>query len=69
MIYKERYEIQKVKSPEDVKKSFYVRHLIPKDGGTYLAIGEIRYFETLEAAKTRTGTHAIQNMTLKQYAD
>lgn len=51
MIYKERYEIQKVKSPEDVKKSFYVRHLIPKDGGTYLAIGEIRYFETLEEAQ------------------
>ena len=51
MIYKERYEIQKVKSPEDVKKSFYVRHLIPKDGGTWIACGGTKYFETQAEAE------------------
>lgn len=69
-MYKERYELHKVRSPEDLGqpgKPYCVKHYIPKDGGTWVACGEIKYFATQEEAeeykeiKERKKDHAGKN--------
>lgn len=53
-MYKERYELRKVRSPENLGKpgkAYSVTHYKPIEGGTCLACAGTRYFETLEEAK------------------
>lgn len=53
-MYKERYELRKVRNPEAMGKpgkAFSVTHYTPFDGGTCLICAGTRYFETLEEAK------------------
>lgn len=48
-MYKEHYELRKVRNPQDLGhpgKPYCVYHYKPKDGGTWLAHGEIKYFAT-----------------------
>ena len=53
-MYKERYELRKERKPEDLGapgKPYCVIHLIPKDGGTWIAYGAKKYFETQAEAE------------------
>lgn len=53
-MYKEKYELRKVRNPEDLGKPgkpYCVAHYIPKDGGTWIACGEIKYFATQAEAE------------------
>lgn len=53
-MYKEHYELRKVRNPEDLGKPgkpYCVTHYIPKDGGTWIACGGSKYFETQAEAE------------------
>ena len=53
-MYKEHYELRKVRNPEDLGKPgkpYCVTHYIPKDGGTWIAFGGSKYFETQAEAE------------------
>ena len=53
-MYKEHYELRKVRNPEDMGKPgkpYCVTHYIPKDGGTWIACGGSKYFETQAEAE------------------
>ena len=53
-MHKEHYELRKIRNPEDLGKSgkpYCVTHYIPKDGGTWIACGGSKYFETQAEAE------------------
>ena len=53
-MYKEGYELRKERNPEDLGapgKPYCVIHLIPKDGGTWIAYGGKRFFATQAEAE------------------
>lgn len=53
-MYKEHYELRKVRNPEDLGKPgkpYCVTHYIPKDGGSCLVHAGTRYFNTREEAE------------------
>ena len=53
-MYKERYELRKVRNPEDLGKpgkNYSVTHYKPIEGGTCLACAGTRYFNTQEEAE------------------
>ena len=53
-MYKEKYELRKIRNPEDLGKpgKFYcVAHYVPKDGGTWIACDSMKYFETQAEAE------------------
>ena len=53
-MYKEKYELRKVKNPERMGKPgkhYSVSHYTPIEGGACLASAGIKYFETLEEAQ------------------
>lgn len=53
-MYKERYELRKVRNPEDLGKPgkhYSVTHYKPIEGGTCLVCAGTRYFNTQEEAE------------------
>jgi len=53
-MYKEHYELRKVRNPEELGKPgklYSVTHYIPKDGGTWVMCGITKYFETQAEAE------------------
>ena len=53
-MYKEHYELRKERNPQDLGapgKPYCVIHLIPKDGGTWIAYGNKKYFATQAEAE------------------
>ena len=53
-MYKEKYELRKVRNPEDLGKPgkpYCVSHYKPIDGGACLAFAGSRYFETQDEAE------------------
>lgn len=54
-MYVEKYSLRKIENPAEYQrkpgKPYSVSHYIPRDGGTWIARENIKYFKTLEEAK------------------